>query len=152
MHFSQHAAPPPLASWVKRIWCAQGRQPEFAGPEPIVPDGCVEMVFNLADRFTDHRGPQPLDLIAGQMTGPVTAIATGDVDLIGVRFWPGRAGTALRTPMWQLRDQLIEASSVMRGSAQLVEVLRDLPVGQRIDYLSAALAPRMFSALPKPLM
>lgn len=145
MHFSQHAAPPPLASWVKRIWCAQGRQPEFAAPEPIVPDGCVEMVFNLADRFTDHRGPQPLDLIAGQMTGPVTAIATGDVDLIGVRFWPGRAGTALRTPMWQLRDQLIEASSVMRGSAQLVEVLRDLPVGQRIDYLSAALAPRFGS-------
>ena len=145
MHFSQHAAPPPLARWVKSIWCAQGTQLEFAAPEPIVPDGCVEMVFNLADRFADRRGPQPLDLIAGQMTGPVTAIATGDVDLIGVRFWPGRAGTALRTPMWQLRDQLIDASGVLSGSAQLVEVLRDLPLGQRIDYLSATLSQRFGS-------
>src|SRR5688572_19885504 len=140
MHFSQHAAPPPLAHWVKTIWSAQGTRAEFAAPEPIVPDGCLEIVLNLADPFADHRGLQPLDLIAGQMTGPVTAVATGDVDLIGVRFWPGRAGAALRLPMWQLRDRLIEASSVMRGSAQLVEALRELPRLQRIGHLSAALS------------
>ena len=140
MHFSQHAAPPPLAHWVKTIWLAQGTRAEFAAPEPIVPDGCVEIVLNLADPFADHRGLQPLDLIAGQMTGPVTAVATGDVDLIGVRFWPGRAGVALRLPMWQLRDRLIEASTVMRGSAQLVEALRELPRLQRIARLSAALS------------
>ena len=140
MHFSQHAAPPPLAHWVKSIWSAKGTRAEFAAPEPIVPDGCVEIVLNLADPFADHRGLQPLDLIAGQMTGPVTALATGDVDLIGVRFWPGRAGAALRLPVWQLRDQLIPASSVLRGSAQLVEALRELPRLQRVDHLSAALS------------
>jgi AraC-like DNA-binding protein len=140
MHFSQHAAPPPLAHWVKSIWSAQGTRAEFAAPEPIVPDGCVEIVLNLADPFADHRGLQPFDLIAGQMTGPVTAVATGDVDLIGVRFWPGRAGAALRLPMWQLRDRLIAASSVMRGSAHLVEALRELPRLQRIGHLSAALS------------
>jgi AraC-like DNA-binding protein len=140
MHFSQHAAPPPLAHWVKSIWSAKGTRAEFAAPEPIVPDGCVEIVLNLADPFADHRGLQPLDLIAGQMTGPVTALATGDVDLIGVRFWPGRAGAALRLPVWQLRDQLIAASSVLRGSAQLVEALRELPRLQRINHLSAALS------------
>ena len=114
-------------------------------PISIVPDGCVEIIFNLADPFADHRGLQPLDLIAGQMTGPVTAVPTGDVDLIGVRFWPGRAGETLRLPMWELRDQLIEASRVLRGSARLVEVLRDLPRRQRIDYLSAALWQRFGS-------
>jgi AraC-like DNA-binding protein len=145
MHFSQHAAPPPLAHWVKSIWCAQGTQAEFAAPEPIVPDGCVEIVFNLADRFADRRGVQPLDLIAGQMTGPVTAVATGDVDLIGVRLWPGRAGGALRLPMWELRDQLIEASSVLRRSAELVEALRELPRRQRIASLSAVLSQRFAS-------
>jgi AraC-like DNA-binding protein len=142
MHFSQHAAPPPLAHWVKSIWCARGTRSEFDAPEPIVPDGCVEIIFNLADPFADHRGLQPLDLIAGQMTGPVTAVATGHVDLIGVRFRPGRAGAALRTPMWELRDRLIAASDALGGAAQLVEDLRDLPRARRIDVLCAALSRR----------
>ena len=95
MHFSQsRSAPPPVAHWVKSIWWAQGTRAEFAAPEPIVPDGCVEIILNLADPFADHRGLQPLDLIAGQMTGPVTRSPTGEVDLIGVRF--GRAGRAPR--------------------------------------------------------
>ena len=145
MQFSHHQPPPALAAWVKALWCAQGTREEFAAPEPIVPDGCVEIIFNLADRFADHRGAQPLDLIAGQMTGPVTAVATGDVDLIGVRFRPGRAGAALGTPMWELRDRLIEASSVMPGSAHLVEELRDVPRERRIDHLSAALSRRFES-------
>ena len=145
MQFSHHQPPPALAEWVKGIWCAQGTREEFAAPEPIVPDGCVEIVFNLADRFADRRGPQPLDLIAGQMTGPVTAVATGDVDLVGVRFRPGRAGAALRTPMWEVRDRLIEASSLIRGAAHLVEELRDIPRGRRIAHLSAALARRFES-------
>ena len=147
MHFSQHAAPLPLAHWVKRIWCAQGTRAEFDAPEPIVPDGCVEIIFNLADPFADHRGLQSLDLLAGQMTGPVTAVATGDVDLIGVRLWPGRAGAALGLPMWQFRDRLVAASSVVPGSAQLVEVLRELPRRQRLGYLSAVLSQR-FSSRP----
>ena len=147
MHFSFHAPAPALSSWVKGVWCARGTRADFTAPEPIVPDGCVEIIFNLAAPFVDRRGLQPLALIAGQMTGPVTAVATGDVDLIGVRLWSGRAGTALGLPMWQLRDQLIEASTALRGSAQLVEVLRDLPRRQRIDFLSATLSKR-FSSRP----
>jgi AraC-like DNA-binding protein len=142
MHFAFHQPPTALAPWVKTIWAARGTRDEFAAPEPIVPDGCIEIILNLADPFADQRGRQPLAMIAGQMTGPVTAVATGDVDLIGVRFWPGRAGAALRLPTWELRNQLIEASSVLRGTAQLVEVLRDLAPERRIDSLSAALRQR----------
>jgi AraC-like DNA-binding protein len=145
MHFSFHQPPPALAPWVKSVWTARGTCAEFAAPEPIVPDGCVEIIFNLAAPFADSRGLQPLDLIAGQMTGPVTAIATGDVDMIGVRFWPGRAGAALRTAMWELRDQLTEASSVLNGCAHLVEVLRQLPLEARLQHLSLELS-RSFGA------
>jgi AraC-like DNA-binding protein len=149
MHFSFDQPPAALAYWVKSIWCARGTRQEFAAPEPIVPDGCVEIIFNLADPFTDGRGLQPLDLLAGQMTGPVTAVATGDVDLIGVRFWPGRGGAALRLPMWELRDQLIAASNLVTGAGAIANVLRDLPAEQRLEWLSTALV-RQFGARERP--
>lgn len=140
MEFAYHQPPPPLASTVKTIWTARGTKDEFDAPEPIVPDGCVEIIFNLADPFKNGE-LQPLDLLAGQMTSPVVALPTGVVDLIGVRFWPGRAGAALRTSMWRLQDQLLDASSVLPGTDRLVDELRNIPHNNRLGHLSAAVAP-----------
>lgn len=145
MEFANHPPPGPLASVVRTIWTARGSKAEFDSPEPIVPDGCVEIIFNLADPFTNG-GRQPLDLLAGQMTSAVVAVPTGAVDLIGVRFRPGRAGAALRTAMWRLQDQLIEASSVIAGSGRLVDDLRNMPPALRLASLTATLARRFGSA------
>ena len=135
MEFAYHQPPAPLAGSVKTIWTARGTKEEFDSPEPIVPDGCVEIIFNLADRFENGQ-LQPLDLLAGQMTRPIVAVPTGAVDLIGIRFWPGRAGAALRTPMWELQDQLIEASSVLPGMDRLLDELKNTPRQERLDYLT----------------
>ena len=145
MEFSLHAPPPALADSVKAIWCARGTKQEFDSPEPIVPDGCVEIVFNLGDRFIDTATGrvQDRDLLAGQMTRPVVALPTGDVDLIGVRFHTACAGAALRIPMWELQDQLIPASSVIGHLDQLVDDLRESDRGDRLDRLAEALAARL---------
>src|SRR5690349_17022704 len=147
MEFALHNAPPQLADSVKAIWCARGTKHEFDAPEPIVPDGCVEIVFNLGDRFlnADTGELQPRDLLAGQMTRPVVALPTGDVDLIGVRFKTGRAGAALRIPMWELQDRLIAASDVISGCDRITDELRDLNAGERFNRLSVALAARLAS-------
>jgi len=141
MEFSFHDPPPRLADTVKAIWCARGTKNEFEAPEPIVPDGCVEIVFNLGDRFinADTGDLQPRDLLAGQMTRPVIALPTGEVDLIGVRFKTGRAGAALRIPMWELRDQLIAASDVIHGLDRLTDDLRNQPRTKRLEHLGDAL-------------
>jgi AraC-like DNA-binding protein len=148
MEFTIHEAPALLADSVKAIWCARGTRQEFDAPEPIVPDGCVEIVFNLGDRFVDAETGelQPRDLLAGQMTRPVTALPTGTVDLIGVRFRTGRAGTALRIPMWELQDRLIAASQVLPNLERLTDDLRNIAAAGRIDHLAAALAPRLAAA------
>lgn len=145
MEFTFHDPPPALADSIKAIWHARGTKAEFDAPEPIVPDGCVEIVFNLGDPFINAQTGelQPRDLLAGQMTRSVIALPTGGVDLIGVRFHTARAGAALRIPMWELQDQLIEGSSVIRGLDTLAESLRDLPDEDRLEYLAHGLRARL---------
>ena len=112
-----------------------------------MPDGCVEIVFNLGDPFvnfvTGQR--QPRDLLAGQMTHPVVATPTGDVDLIGIRFRTGRGGAALRVPMWELQDQLIAASDVMPFLDRLTDDLGNVATADRVDHLTHALRDRLGS-------
>lgn len=141
MEFAYHSPPPPLAAAIRTIWTARGTREEFATPEPIVPDGCVELIFNLGDPFVDAATglKQPRDLLAGQMTGPVVALPTGRVDLLGVRFHPGRAGAAFRTAMWRLQDQLIAASGVAAGLDRLADELGNTPRAARLPRLSTAL-------------
>ena len=142
MKFSFHEPSAALTDSVKAIWRARGTKAEFDAPEPIVPDGCVEIIFNLGDRFinADTGALQPRDLLAGQMTRPVIALPTGEVDLIGVRFKTGRAGAALGIPMWQLQDQLIAASDVIRGVDRLVDDLRNVAESDRLEHLGHSLA------------
>jgi len=142
MQFTIHQPPPLLADSVKAIWVARGSREEFAAPEPIVPDGCVEVIFNVGGRFVDARTGelQPRVLLAGQMTRPVIALPTGAVDLIGVRFHTGRAGAALAMPMSTLQDRLIDAGTVSPGFVRLADNLGNLPCPQRLEHLSAALA------------
>jgi AraC-like DNA-binding protein len=145
MDFTIHQPPPAISDSVKAIWCARGTREEFAAPEPIVPDGCVEIVFNLGHRFIHAKTGevQPRDLLAGQMTGPVVALPTGDVDLIGVRFHTGRAGTALGMAMWELQDRLIAAASVVRHADRLADDLRNVDREARLDHLVQALTDRL---------
>ena len=145
MQFTVHQPPPQLACSVKAIWCARGTRQEFDAPEPIVPDGCVEMIFNLGDRFIDAESGelQPRDLLAGQMTRPVIALPTGAVDLIGVRFKTGRAGAALRVPMAQLQDRLVAASDVVSGLDRIADDVRGVAQGDRLNHLARSLGARL---------
>jgi AraC-like DNA-binding protein len=145
MEFSFHHPPAELADSVKAIWCARGTKEEFDAPEPIVPDGCVEIIFNLGERFINAATGelQPRDLLAGQMTRPVVALPTGGVDLIGVRFRTGRAGAALRLPMWRLQDQLIAASEAVTGLDRVADDLRNVADHDRLAHLSRGLVERL---------
>jgi AraC-like DNA-binding protein len=145
MEFTVHEPPPQLADSVKAIWCARGTKQEFDAPEPIVPDGCVEVIFNLGDRFSnaDTGELQPRDLMAGQMTRPVIALPTGEVDLFGVRFKTGRAGAALRVPMAELQDRLLAASDVVSGLDRIAGDLRDVAPQHRLSHLARALSERL---------
>jgi AraC-like DNA-binding protein len=147
MEFGFLPAPPSLSHIVKAVWFARGSRSEFDHAEPIVPDGCVELIFNLADPFeemdeTGARHRQPRDLLVGPTIQPTTAVPTGDVDLLGLRFRPGRTSAFLRAPMWSLTDRLISMSSVLSGADRLLDDLWHQRVDERLDHLATAFAAR----------
>jgi AraC-like DNA-binding protein len=102
--------PPHLQAHVKCIWRLTGPRVDVAMAEPIVPDGCVELVLNLGDPFIRHVADegshrQPRRLLAGQITRAVTVGPSGRMDLWGIRFHPWSAAAFFGVSGDELRDR-----------------------------------------------
>ena len=130
MEYLEHRPPTRLAPFVRCLWTLAGPAGEARAPQPVVPDGCMEVVFNLADPFEryDVAGRfverQPRELIVGPTTGPVVIVPTGAVDLIGVRFHPWGAAAFLAMPPAALRDQLLPLGNASSELGHAAERLR----------------------------
>lgn len=107
-----------LAPFIECFWTLEGEADlSDQTSERILPDGCVEIILNFAERFTeigaDARGRlQPRYFLAGQMTRPVLIKPNGLVQLIGIRFHPGGTVPFLPLPMHETTDQIIELGAV----------------------------------------
>jgi AraC-like DNA-binding protein len=74
----------------------------------------MELVLNLGDPFRrchEDAGTwseeQPSRMLVGQMDRHVTVLATGRVDVVGVRFHPSGAHPLFRFPMAELANELV---------------------------------------------
>lgn len=106
-----------------------------AQPEPVLPDGCVELIVHLGDPFTIERDGrrelQPRALLAGPGTAPVRLAPTGRVDVIGVRLEGGAAAGLVDGSLAELTDRIPELGAVAPGFARgLAEELADPAPGE----------------------
>ena len=90
---------------------------DSASPEPIFPDGCTEIVLNLADPFqrihADGRiERQPGMFLVGQMDEFTRVQSTGPVRAFGVRFRPAGARPFLWFPQQEAAGQILALESV----------------------------------------
>jgi AraC-like DNA-binding protein len=130
LEYMQFGPPAGLADRVRCLWRLRGPASDEALPEPIVPDGCVEVVLNLADPFIRHTGPgvshrQPLRLIAGQMTRAITIGPSGRVDLWGIRFHPWAAASFLGVRGTELRDRMVTLGDASRQLDAVLDPVQD---------------------------
>ncbi len=141
----------PLATQVRLLWALRGPASQDPAFEPILPDGCPELVLNLADPFERRTAGgiegQPTLLLAGQMLGPSLIRPTGTTDLVGIRFTPWGAHRLLHTPCVELVDRIVpaEAFAAFRPGAlrERLGQITSLAVRCRAlaDFLLAALPP-----------
>jgi AraC-like DNA-binding protein len=138
------APPPALRPYVRCIWRMRGVPAHGAPAEPIIPDGCAELVLNLGDAFVRHAPEgshhQPLRLVAGQITRAVTIQPSTVIDLWGVRFHPWGAAPFLGFSGAELQDRLTSLDDI---AALLDRELSDLgdahPDQSRYDAICSRL-------------
>ena len=124
--YHEFPAPPSVADVVRCVWVLSGPPSVGAVPQPVVPDGCAEIVLNLADPFRrfDHSGSwhvQPRAMVVGQITEAVVIAPSGTVDVVGIRLQPWAAFALVAVPAAELCGHLLPLDALHADMA------RDLP-------------------------
>ena len=146
MRYRELHPKPPLSHFVECFWTLEGENTsEPVQAERILPDGCIELILNFGDRFSQHSGvkrfDQPRHFLVGQMTGPILISPMGAVELIGVRFHPGGTLPFLRLPLYEMTDKLVELGNLAQHfERELLEVSVDLPtISNRVAAIESLL-------------
>jgi AraC-like DNA-binding protein len=121
MPYRELAPSAALRPWVECFWTRHDDAP--SGSHRVLPDGCADLVFDLADGQST---------VVGTMTKPLLLPPRASSDFLGVRFHPGRAAAFLRMPLAELTDAHVPLRAVWnnwsddvleRGVAQLIVTL-----------------------------
>lgn len=126
LQYQEFPAPPALSDLVRCVWLLSGPAAAGRAPQPVVPDGCAEIVLNLAEPFRrlhDASGweVQPRAMVVGQITQAVVIAPRGVVDVVGVRLQPWGAFAVLAVPAAELCELLLPLETLE------AELARDLP-------------------------
>ena len=132
MRYREIIPQPPLNKHIECFWTLESDAPSTQ-PERILPDGCIELILNFGDRFSQHcdhtRKLQPKNFLVGQMTGPIMISPSGPVQLIGIRFHPGGTLPFLRLPLHEITDQVVELGSLSSAlERDLLRVASESPL------------------------
>jgi len=133
MRYREWQPDPELTNWVKCAWTLDGGEsaPSFRMAQPVIPDGCIEVVFHLADPFVrcidELELRQPSALVVGQTTGPTFVRPSGRVRAFGIRLLPW-GGTALfRRPVSDITDEYLPVDDLLPALAGLRSELAAAP-------------------------
>jgi AraC-like DNA-binding protein len=121
--YTEAAAAPSLAGVVRCYWSIEGFVPPGESVvNRVLPDGCMDVIFNLGDAPTGEIGtlPEP-GYVVGTMPEAMIVGMSGRVDMIGVRFEPGAAVAYLGVPAPELTARSVGFSDVRREARDVTE-------------------------------
>jgi AraC-like DNA-binding protein len=116
--YREHTLAPPLDSLVACVWMLSQHESPGEVPEPqrIPPDGCVELIFHLGDRFAqiaDGRERLQSDtIVVGVWTQPIAIVAPRTFDTVGVRIQPGCISAFCDEPATRFADTVTDATAI----------------------------------------
>lgn len=147
MDYNTYPCVSELAVFVKCFWTLEVPAEFSSGRQQVLPDGCMELIFNLGDDVNrvmpdDTTLTQPRAFILGQITKPMWIAPTGRVETFAVRFYPGSFSYFTSLPMTKLADQDTKLEKVFDPSKveSLSSAIKNAPDTQaRISILESFL-------------
>jgi AraC-like DNA-binding protein len=125
----QQAIPSPaLRGYVERIYLGYERIPlEAPVEERVLPDGSIQLIFNLGDRPAEIAGGEGYSSeVLGARCGPAVIRMAGTVDQIGVQLRPGGIAPLLGVPASELAGGVVALESLWGArAAEALERLAD---------------------------
>lgn len=93
--------------------------------ERVIPDGCIEVIFHLGNRVERTADAQtqlnPRSNIIGQMTKPYVIKANGQLEMLGIRFFPHGAARYFDFSLSDLKDKVLCIDAVWDNDARYLE-------------------------------
>jgi len=136
---SYRELPPPdaLVPYVACLWEHRIGDGDLAYDQPILPDGCIDLVVFGGDV-----------LMAGPATRPMNLRFAPDSFLVGVRFRPGAAPPLVGVSAAELRDLEIPIDELWgrAGAAVRERSIEASGPAERLEVLTDAVADRIDSA------
>ncbi len=151
--YQEHPVVGPLAEHLECFWTARsapgapgGRGDPGAAESNgrVLPDACLDVLFDLSERPVRPHGLR--SYVVGAMTGAIAVEYPGEVDILGVRFRPGRAAAFLHLPLGEMTDRAVDVGALGAGWEATARRIHAAAPAERIGLLEAALAIRLRSA------
>jgi hypothetical protein len=147
MDYQEYKPRKDLESIVKFYWTLKVPFDPKNQKQTIVPDGCIEMTFNLSDpikRFINENEYviNPAAMLMGQRTKSYSILPVGDVDTIAICFYPHGFANFVNIPLENLVDketpidELLKKSEAIALEHQIIKANNTL---ERIEIIETFL-------------
>ena len=153
MSYKTYTASSDLEAFVKCYWTLE--LPKEFPPEKqrILPDGCMEMIFEYGDEYKQYRRDgsffiQPKCMVFGQITEPLEIEATGETGIFAVRFHPEGFIPFATIPIVEMENRPVPLAELFASDADQLEtaILSAQTIEERIEIVERFLMERLVSA------
>ncbi|MGV3622615.1 MAG: helix-turn-helix domain-containing protein [Archangium sp.] len=106
--YREHAPHPALKAHVRVLWELSGPCDD-PSPQKLFPDGAMSLWINFGGMISG--GTQTISTngaaLLGEIRRPIEVNSTGNLDIVGVSFWPGSARVFLDAQLPELVNKLV---------------------------------------------
>ncbi len=141
-----------LAAFVKCYWTLDLPKEDTPEKQRIVPDGCMEMIFEHGDPYRQYRSNgsffiQPKCCVFGQITEPLEIEPTGETGIFAVRFHPEGFIPFATIPIVEMENRPVTLDELFREDGiRLEKAMLSAPeTVDRIRIIEAFLLERLSS-------
>ena len=127
MRYREYQPCSALAPYIECLWFVSDDHASVQRPsEQVLPDGCIEWIFHLQDRFESRLGPgkwqvQPQSFVVGPLTRFLLLQPSGRIHTMGVRFRPAGAYRFIPSALDALTDEIVPTADIWNGAGTALE-------------------------------